>query len=113
MKNHIEEYFANQNQTPKENVSKELFKGDKDIDLKTELEWREITLISILKYNNDMLVSHGLKPAWNNYLNDYMRLKVSLKRKSREEFVSMHKNDNTDETLEKVSNISNIMGAKK
>ena len=113
--NHIDEYLISQGQTQDKLTSKELFKGDKsDIDLKTELQFREVTLICALISNDDFLVSKGIKPVYEEYINKYMRLKVSLDRKSRGEFVTMNTNqENANKTLENASNLNNILGAKK
>ena len=42
-----------------------------------------------------------------------MRLKISLKRQSRGEFVTINKGDKTDEALGLMSNLSNISNVKK
>lgn len=116
MKDHIEEYFASQSDVSKElNAGKELFKGESEnIDLKTELEAEEIIMVNILHYNNEILEKLGINPPWKPFLEKFMRLKVSLKRQSRAEFVSVNKKfEDSEQTLDKMSNISNILGAKK
>lgn len=113
MKDHIEEYFAGQGTKETVNAGKELFKGKEDIDLKTELKWRELFLVGVLDHNDNTLENHGLKRAWSPFLNKYMRLKVSLERKSRGEFVMVaRQTEDTGETLNKMANIKNIVGAK-
>lgn len=112
MKNHIEEYLADK--LGKETIiGREIFKADKDIDIKTELKAEEISLISAVMYNNDLLVSRGLKPVYSNFLRNYMRLKISLDRKSRAEFVNINKQSTTDDLLKGVSDLSNIKNVKK
>lgn len=112
VKNPIDEYFANQ--MGKEVLtSKELFKAD-EIDLRSELTWREVTLINILHYYNMLLKKRGFKSTWDKYLEHYMRFKVSKDRGSRHEFVDMNKaKDDVASATSLASNISNIMGAKK
>jgi len=48
-----------------------------------------------------------------NYYINYMRLKVSKDRKSREEFVNINKQDSKEDVISMASNLSNISGAKK
>lgn len=110
--NHIEEYFA-QNETSKDVItSKELFNADKNVDIKTELGMKEIILINKISYYNLYLKSKGLKPVYDDFLNSYQRLKISFERKSRAEFVNMNRGNNTDEVIDKFSQLSTIKNNK-
>jgi hypothetical protein len=115
MSNHIEEYFADATNGKEVLTSKELFKANpEDVDIKTDISIQEIVLINKLLFNNEILKEAGLKPVYKNFLNSYMRLKISLDRKSRGEFVDMNRsNQKPEDVLSTMSNVSNIMGAKK
>jgi len=111
---HIEEYLNKKDDNFKIRLSRELFTGSKeDIDLKTDLGIEEIQLVAALIYNDIFLKSRGLKPVFSDFYANYFRLKVSLDRKSRGEFVKVNTNDNTDEFLQKAGNLQNVIGAKK
>lgn len=113
LNNHIEEYLI-QKDGNSNLVSKEIFKADLDnTDIKTELSIQEIVLINKLKFNDILLKSRGLKSVYSEFLNNYMRLKISLDRKSREEFVKINKSKDSDDVVNTMSNFSNILGAKK
>jgi len=110
--NHIEEYFLKNDNDSKAIASKELFRDDKII-LKTDLTDDEITIINKLLYNDAFLSSKKLKQPFKLVIENYMKLKVSKDRQSRKEFVSINKNNDNDDTIEKFGNLSNIMGARK
>lgn len=114
MPNHIEEYFAKHEGSKEAFHSRELFKADQEnVDIKTDLSIQEIVLINKLLYNNLLLVQKGLKPVYNNFIYQYLRLKISLDRKSRGEFVSVNRGDKVEETTALLSNLSNISNTKK
>lgn len=114
MPNHIEEYFIQTEGSKSNIISRELFKGEEDIDLKTELSNEEIVHINTLLFNNDILVKRGLKPIYKDWLNQFMRLKISKDRQSRSEFVNLNRQQETaDEQLNKLGNFSNILNSKK
>ena len=115
MSDHIEEYFAETSQSKEVLTSKELFRASKeDVDIKTDLSIQEIVLINKLKFNNMLLKQAGLTPVYDEFLQDYLRLKISLDRKSRGEFVDMNRGQSkTDDVLDAMSKVSNITGAKK
>ena len=114
LKNPIEEYFT-KIETSKESVnSKAIFEAENDnLDLKTELSIQEIVILNKLEMNNLYLKSKGIKPVFAEFIKNYERLKISLDRKSRGEFVNLNKSNNTDDILNGMSNLSNISGAKK
>lgn len=114
MSNHIEEYFAKVEGSKEQFHSRELFKAEREnVDLRTDLIWREISLINVLFFNNELLRKSKLKPIYTDFLNQYLRLKISLDRKSRSEFVSVNRTDNSEQATNLLSNLSNINGAKK
>lgn len=111
MSNHIEEYFAQSPQSKEVLTSKELFRADpENTDIKTDLSYQEIILINKLMFNDSLLKSKGLEPIYKDFINRYLRLKISLDRKSRSEFVDMNrgqtKTDDVLNTLDKVKNIT-------
>ena len=115
MSNHIEEYFAESSQSKEVLTSKELFRANpEDVDIKTDLGIQEIVLINKLKYNDIFLKSIGLESIYKDFLNNYLRLKISNDRKSRGEFVDMNRGQGkTEDILDTMSKVSNITGAKK
>lgn len=100
MSNHIEEYFLEVEKDSQAQASKQIFSAtDEDVAIKTEINQQEIVLINKLEMNNQFLESKGLKPVFRPFINNYMKLKISLDRKSRGEFVSINKADTTDDLL--------------
>ena len=90
--NPIEQYIANQ----EGNTSKfsELFKGNDDfIDQMSELTDDNIRQILTLSMNDKYLSEHGIKPIFDYYTHKFMRLMVSKDRKSRSEYVDVHKGE--------------------
>lgn len=110
--NHIEEYILKSDNNSQAIASKELFKDDK-IELKTDINDMEIVHINKMLFNNEILKKCGLKPAFEKFITGYMKLKVSKDRKSRGEFVTINKQNNADEVMAGMSNISNILGVRK
>lgn len=110
MNNHIEEYFSKTEQ----GHGNELFRiDDKNSDIKSELSEEEIRYINTLMMNDQFLERAGIGRVFNNYYRNFLRLKVSLKRQGRSEYVAINKRDNSDETLNKLSAFTNIAGARK
>ena len=99
----IEEYFTNLEENKgKVNHYEEIFNPkEENIDLQTEVTDDEIKLISTLKTFDDFLISKEIKPVYNNYVNFFLRLKISKDRKSRGEYVDVNKNKQDDEELNK------------
>ena len=109
----IDEYFVKIEGSKEAFHSRELFKAEKDVDLKTDLGAQEINYINTLMFNDVLLMSKGLKPVFKGFITKYMRLRFSLERKSRGEFVNINKSDKSEEAINLASNLSNITGAKK
>jgi len=88
--NPIDEYIEDSgNQKP---TFSELFEVDDiDLDTKTDLSREDIKRISALYVTDEFLVSKGLKRVFKVYYEKYMRLLISLERKSRAEFVDVNK----------------------
>ena len=110
--NPIEEYFAKQEGNKEVLIARELFKGGADVDLKTDLQAEEIVLLNNLMWNDNFLKSRGMRPLYESFTTSFMRLKISLERKSRGEFVDMNRSDRTEETLNRLGTLSNIKGTK-
>lgn len=114
MPDHIEEYFKDQESSKEAVQSRELFTADKEnIDLKTDIDEKEIRKIATLLHNNKMLKDRGLKPVFNNYLYKLMRLKVSKDRKSRSEFVGLNSQEIKDELNNLNKNLSPLTKPRK
>ena len=64
-------------------------------------------------FNNMILENRGLKPVFKPFITNFMKLKVSKDRKSRAEFVSINKTNDSDDVISKMGNIGNILGARK
>lgn len=95
-------------------ASKELFSAtDNDIKLKSDLSQEEIIHISTLLFNDRIISQAGLNPVFSPFIQDYMRLKVSLERKGRGEFVKINSGDKSEEMLSNFGNLSNIMNTKR
>lgn len=113
MPDHIKEYFAKTEGSKEALHSGILFSAsEKDIDLKTDITWEEIIFINGLKMNDIFLIDHGLTPIYSKFLNGYMRLKISMDRKSRTEFVDVNRGDDSAKVLDIASNIKNISESK-
>lgn len=114
MPTNVEEYFTNQEGNKDVLVAKEIFRAEpENVDIKTDLSHEEIQKITTLMYNNDLLKSKQLKPVYKNFLKNYMRLKISLERKSRTEFVDINKSNDMKQGLQDLSNFKNIEDSKK
>lgn len=110
----IDDYFTKLEGSKEAFHSRELFRADNtDVDLKTDLSPEEISHINTLMFNDRFLVSKGLPALYNKYIIQHMRLKFSLERKSRGEFVSINKDNKTEEALNLASGIANISNVKK
>ena len=111
--NHIEEYFKDENRDHKKyellfNVSDD----NVDLDLKTEVSEEELRNITTLEVTNDYLEKQGIKRVFSSYIEKFLRLKISLERKSREEFVRV----NQPEQLKEqgiMQNMQQMMGIRK
>jgi len=114
MSNHIEEYFTQVEKDSKNIASKQLFSGDeKNIDFKSDLTNEDIRNINSLYLNDLYLEKIGLKPIFKDYYHKFMRLVISKDRKSRQEFVNLNKNENADDVINKMSNLSNLTNGRK
>lgn len=114
MPDHIQEYFANKEGHKDAFLTKELFEATKEgVDIKTDLHLKEISLVNTLIYNDNLLKENGIKPIFEDFLYNYMRLKISLDRKSRGEFVAVNKQDNSDDIIGKMGDLSSIRQSKK
>ena len=98
---HFDEYFDRVNESDGIRLGKEIFKANlKDVDIKTDLNTKEIYHINALKMIDKMLISHGVGSVYNIFYDDYFRLKISKDRLSRGEFVKVTAQDKSDNLLE-------------
>lgn len=110
--NHIEEYFLKNDNNTTAIASKELFKGD-NIELRTDLKDEEIILINTMMFNNELLKEVGCEEVFKSFITNFMRLKVSKDRKSRGEFVSINKQNDSADVVSSMANIGNVMNSRK
>lgn len=113
--NHIEEYFAQNTENANVLTARAIFDAKpEDVDIKTDLMHREISLIAGLNEFDRAMKKHHVKQVYSKFLEEYLRLKISLDRKSRMEFVDMHRaKDTTGDVLNTMSQVGNIVTAKK
>lgn len=105
--NHVQEYFAN----TETQLGNELFRIDEsNSDIKSEVTNEELRFINVLMMNDDFLESKGLKRIFEPYYKRFLRLKVSLDRKGRTEYVDINKRDNSDDTLKKFGSLGATLG---
>jgi len=91
----------------------ELFEAtEQDIDLKTELSYPEIILVNCIFFNNQFLTARDIPSPYNSFITRYLRLKTSLGRKSRAEFVDINKKDKFKENMEQFNSFSQIKKVK-
>lgn len=108
--NHIEEYLQS---NTGDNAFRDLFEGKPDnIDLRTEVNENEVTIINRIFISNEFLNENGVPDIYNKFLNNYMRLKVSFNRGSRQEFVDINKKDRFENNLNKFNNFANLSKVK-
>lgn len=70
----------------------ELFKGNDDfIDQMSEVTHDEVRSLTALMVNDEFLESLGIGPVFDVYVHHFLRLQVSKDRKSRQEYVDVHK----------------------
>lgn len=98
------------------NDSLELFKDDKtgDIALKTDLNPSEHTLV-VCMITENKLIKEDLEDfdLYGDFLNEFRRHKVSLDRKSRDEFVQVNMKNTMDRDLNRVANLNNLTDTRK
>lgn len=98
---HFEEYFDKIHEGEGVRLGKEIFKANQeDVDIKTDLNTKEIYHINALKMIDNMLVEHGVGNVYGLFYNDYFRLKISKDRLSRGEFVKVTAQDKSENLLE-------------
>ena len=96
-----------------ESTFQELFEAKEDnVDLRTDLMSEEIILINKIKMNNLFLLDKMKLDIYGEFLNSFMRLKFSLERKSRSEFVDVNRRERFDQDMQKLGNFSNIAKVK-
>lgn len=108
--NPIQDFFSD-----KESGSgTELFRvSEENVDIKTEVTATEARLVNVLMSNDDFLESKGIRRVYKNYYSRFLRLQISLDRKGRSEFVQINRKDNSDDTISKLGNLQNVLGARK
>lgn len=98
---HFDEYFDRVNESDGIRLGKEIFKAtNEDVDIKTDLNTKEIYHINALKMIDKMLEDHGIGKVYNSFYDDYFRLKISKDRLSRGEFVKVTAQDKSENLLE-------------
>ena len=59
------------------------------------------------------LIKQGLSPVFKNYTQQFLRLMISLERKGRGEYVKINQKDNSDDLINKVGNLDNMLRSRK
>jgi len=111
--NHIEEYFQDHKESSEERASRQIFTGGKDVDIKTDLDMKEISYINAMKMNDEFLKSRKLTPVFSYFYNNYLRLKISKDRKSRGEFVQINSQDKSEQMVEGMRTAGSLFGGGK
>lgn len=118
--NHIEEYLKT---NVGENAFRDLLEADENnVDLRTELNENEVDIVnkifinneylkSILSRNQDKKSKLGVD-VYGEFLNNYLRLKISFNRASRMEFVDINKKDRFENNLTKFNSFANLQKVK-
>lgn len=106
--NHIEEYI---NKDTDKTPFIDLFE-EGEIDLKTDISMSEIIFLNALIYNNAFLISKNIPSPYADFIGSYLRLKVSLDRKSRQEFVIINKKDKFEDNLTKFNEYQQLKKVK-
>ena len=111
----VAEYFDDINDIKKHTHYDELFNANKDnVDLQTQLNEAELRAIATLQTNDKFLNSIGVKSVYDVYVNNFMRLKISLDRQSRKEYVEVNKAEQQQQSmLERIGGSLNNMGVRK
>lgn len=113
----IIEYTKTQGSNKEAIVNKEIFKADDDVDVRTDVEWREITIVNSILAMNELFKRNGLSSfakIQDDYIQQYLRLKISKERKSRAEFVAVNRQQNNiDDATALLGNLSSINNTKK
>jgi len=98
---HFDEYFDKISEGEGIRLGKEIFKASvEDVDIKTDLNTKEIYHINALKMLDKALISYGVGSVYNIFYDDYFRLKISKDRLSRGEFVKVTAQDKSENLLE-------------
>jgi hypothetical protein len=110
--NPILEYFKS-NTEKEESPFLELFEAtDEDVDLRTDLSIQEIIIVNKIMHNCTFLTKKIKSSIYEDFIYQYLRLKISKDRKSRGEFVDINRREDMDHNLQKFSNFSNIAKVK-
>lgn len=108
--NPIRNFFEEREAGQKSLTSRQLFSADsKDVDLKTDLNKQEIDVINKMLWLDRILLKTNMKPIYTDYLQEYMRLNISLDRKSRGEFVSVNKQSDINDDVDKLSSLKGLI----
>lgn len=108
--NHIEEYLK---ESVGENAFRDLFEAEEDnVDLRTELNENEVDCVNKIFINNEFLYNKLGFDIYKEFLNNYMRLKVSFNRGSRSEFVDINRRERFEQNLSRFSNFQNLSKVK-
>lgn len=115
-KDPIEEYWSQQD----DSTNKEAFElfSSEDIEMRTDINESGIKTVNAIMLNSQFLRSKGLfkgnkTDPFYNYIQNYLKLRVSKNRMSRDEFVNSIKNKDEEDTLNKLSEFQNIKNSKK
>ena len=108
----IFESISNSSSSPSLELFNDSRKGD--ISLKTDLTHKEHVLVSALSVENS-LINESLKDfdLYGKFLEEFKRHKLSLDRKSRNEFVESNKKPSSSDLLNEASSVKNLTESRK
>lgn len=112
LKNPLEEYFKNN--ADKESTFQELFEATPlNVDLRTDLSIKELVILNKIKMNCIFLDERIKTEIYQNFFNQYLRLKISKDRLSRAEFVDINRRERFEQNLQKFGNFKALADIKK
>lgn len=107
--NPIDEYIDKN--FSQESTFQDLFEAtEENVDLRTEVTLPELVIVTKLKVVDDF-IKEKLKlkdSVYHNFINKYLRLRISTNRKSRIEFVDINKKDRFKDKLSEFGAFANL-----
>lgn len=108
--NHIKEYVDS---IGNEEKFLELFEAkDDNVDLRTDLELPEIIVLNKLRTFIIFLKERDLDTMYTQFFTSYLRLKISNERKSRGEFVDIHRKERFEQNLKRYGDFKTLFESK-
>lgn len=107
----IEEYVKDN--LGQESTFQDLFEAtEENVDLRTEVTWPELVIVNKIKVVDDFIKEKLGESVYHNFINKYLRLRVSTDRKSRTEFVDINKKDRFQDKLKEFGSFAALSKVK-